>query len=330
MTAAAILAPLGPVLTAGEAGFFRAADPFGFILFARNVEAPEQVRALTASLREAVGREAPVLVDQEGGRVQRLRPPHWRDWLPPLEEGQGPNAERRVFLRYALIGAELRAVGIDTNCAPCADIAGPDTHPFLKNRCLGTDPAAVARLARAAAEGLLAGGCLPVMKHMPGHGAATVDSHLTPPSVDAVPEVLEAREFVPFRALADLPLGMTGHVIFPALDPHPATLSPVVIRLIREHMGFGGLLMTDDLSMEALAGTLSDRAAAAIAAGCDLALYCKGQLAESEAVVAAAGSMTPSAQARADAALARRPNGPSIDIAAAEAEFSALTRRGVA
>jgi beta-N-acetylhexosaminidase len=330
--AATILGCEGPRLTGAEAAFFREADPLGFILFARNVETPDQLRRLTGELRAAVGRDAPVLVDQEGGRVQRLRAPHWHEWLPPLDEvaGLAPAARARgLWLRYRLIAAELRAVGIDTCCAPTADIAGPETHPFLRNRCFGSDPATVVEAARAAAEGLLAGGVLPVMKHLPGHGRAVVDSHLHPPRVAADAVTLEATDFAAFRALADLPVAMTGHVVFDAIDPDlPATLSPAVIRVIRERIGFTGLLLTDDLSMEALSGTLATRAAAAIAAGCDVALHCNGRRAEMEAVAAAAGRLAPRAAARAEAALACRGPAGAIDTARLEAEFIALERVG--
>jgi len=326
--AAAILGCEGPSLTAGEAAFFRAADPLGFILFARNVETPDQLRRLTADLRAAVGRDAPVFVDQEGGRVQRLRAPYWREWRPPLDEVArlSPDARARaLWLRYRLIAGELRAVGIDADCAPSADLAGPDTHPFLRNRCLGTDPAGVAAAARAAAEGLLAGGVLPVIKHIPGHGRAVVDSHLHLPRTTAHAATLEATDFAPFRALADLPVAMTGHVVFDAVDPdRPATLSPSVIGMIRERIGFAGLLLTDDLSMEALSGTLAERAAGAIAAGCDVALHCNGRLAEMEAVVAAAGRLSPAAAARAEAALALRRAPDAIDSDRLAAEFEAL------
>lgn len=329
---AAILGCAGPVLTSAETTFFREADPFGFILFARNVETPDQLRRLTGALRATVGRDAPVLVDQEGGRVQRLRAPHWREWLPPLDEAASlaPGARGRgLWLRYRLIAAELRAVGIDACCAPTADIAGPDTHPFLKNRCFGTDPATVAGAARAAAEGLLAGGVLPVMKHLPGHGRAVVDSHLHLPRVTADAATLAATDFAAFRALADLPVAMTAHVVFDAFDAaHPATLSPAMIRVIREGIGFAGLLLTDDLSMEALSGTIGARAAAAIAAGCDVALHCNGNRAEMEAVVAAAGCLTADAAVRATAALARRGSAGTIDTTRLEAEFEALERAG--
>jgi beta-N-acetylhexosaminidase len=329
MTAGAfILGPPGPVLEPDDAAFFRDADPWGFILFDRNLETPDQIRRLTASLREAVGRDAPILIDQEGGRVQRLRPPLAREWLPPLEQvaRTGRHAARGMHLRYAIIAAELRALGIDTNCAPCADIAGDDTHPFLRNRCYGTDAGEVSAIARAVVAAQLAGGVLPVIKHMPGHGRGTKDSHKALPVVHASAETLRETDFAPFRSLADKPvMGMTAHVVYAALDPdRPATISPTMISLIRDEIGFEGLLMTDDLSMEALPGTIGARSAAAIASGCDVILHCNGDRAEMEAVVANAGRLLPGAEARAERALALRKDPGPIDIAGAEAELEAL------
>lgn len=331
-TGAVILGCEGAALSADEAAFFREADPFGFILFARNVETPDQLRRLTAGLRDAVGRDAPVLVDQEGGRVQRLRAPHWREWLPPLDEVArlAPAARARAIrLRYRIIAEELRAVGIDADCAPSADIAGPDTHPFLRNRCFGSDPATVTDAARACAEGLLAGGVLPVIKHMPGHGRAVVDSHLHLPRVEADAPALDETDFAPFRALRDLPVAMTAHIVFDAFDSgRPATASPTMIGVIRERIGFHGLLLTDDLSMEALAGTIGERAAASVAAGCDIALHCNGKRPEMEAVVVAAGRLSAAGAARAEAALARRIPPAPIDTRALQDEFEALARMG--
>lgn len=327
---ALVLGCAGPALGADEAAFFREADPWGFILFARNVETPGQLARLTAALREAVGREAPVLVDQEGGRVQRLGPPHWRRWRPPLDEvarlaGDPERQARAVWLRYRLIAAELRAAGIDTDCAPVADIAGEATHPFLRNRCFGTDPQTVARAARACAEGLLAGGVLPVVKHLPGHGRAVVDSHHELPRVAAPLGDLAGHDFAPFAALADLPVAMTAHVVFEAIDPaRPATLSPAAIGLIRERIGFRGLLLSDDLSMQALAGNVAGRARAALAAGCDIALHCNGERAEMAALAAAVPPLTGAAAARAAAALARRGGATAIDMRALADEFEAL------
>jgi beta-N-acetylhexosaminidase len=297
-------------LLAEERDFFRDADPFGFILFARNIETPEQVARLTSSLREAVGRDAPILVDQEGGRVQRLRAPHWQEWEPPLDTvlADPARAADRMRRRMAVIGAELRAVGIDANCAPLGDVAREGTHPFLRNRCYGTDPETVAKVARAVAEGLLRAGVLPVLKHLPGHGLSHLDTHLELPVVDLGLEALRAVDFAPFRALNDLPMAMTAHLVFSALDPdQPVTQSPVMIRLIREEIGFNGLLMTDDLNMQALAGTLAERTERSRAAGCDIALHCKGDLAEMQEVAAAAGQMGPRAFARAEAAVGARP-----------------------
>lgn len=323
---AVILGLSGTELTAGEAAFFRRADPWGFILFARNVDTPDQVRRLTASLRETVGRDAPILIDQEGGRVQRLRAPHWREWMAPLDEATatGPRAEQALALRYRLIAHELRAVGIDANCAPCLDLARPETHPFLRNRCLGSDPATVAAIGRAAANGMLAGGVLPILKHMPGHGRGIADSHHDLPGTDAPLAELLTTDFAPFAALADLPLAMSAHMHYRQIDSQPGTTSAAITALIRHRIGFHGLLMTDDIGMNALSGTPATRAAAAIAAGCDVVLHCNGTLAEMEAVVTVAGPLSPPAQSRAARALTfRRPPDP-VDIDALEADLRAL------
>jgi len=328
-----LLGCAGPDLTADEAAFFAEAQPLGFILFARNVEAPEQLRRLTDALRDAVGRDAPILIDQEGGRVQRLTPPHWRRYLPPLDQVQaaGPeHAARSMHLRARLIAEELRAVGLDVNCTPCADVARPETHPFLRNRCYGHDAGTVAQIARAVAEGSAEGGVLSVLKHIPGHGRAQVDSHLDLPRVTA-PRAELAEDFAPFRALADLPYAMTAHIVYDAIDPdRPATLSPEMIALIREEIGYGGLLMTDDISMQALKGSLSDLSTASLAAGCDAVLHCNGDLAEMQQVAAACGALSDPAQARAEAALAQRRAPEPVDIAALEAELEALVKGAVA
>ena len=313
----------GTSLTPDEAAFFRHADPWGFILFGRNVDNPDQLRRLTGDLRDAVGRDAVITVDQEGGRVQRLRGPHWMDWPAPLDQA-GAGA-RAMWLRYHLIGQELRAVGIDSNCAPTLDVAQADTHPFLRNRCFGTDPARVAELGRAAADGMLAAGVLPVVKHMPGHGRAIADSHHDLPTVAAAQADLDSLDFAPFRDLADLPMGMTAHIRFTDLDDAPATASRRMIGLIRDGIGFDGLLMTDDITMNALSGTQAERAAQSIAAGCDIVLHCNGSVADMEPVVQAAGAMTPDALRRAYAALARRHAPQDADIAALLAEWRALT-----
>ncbi|TNF59154.1 MAG: beta-N-acetylhexosaminidase [Rhodobacteraceae bacterium] len=323
---ATILDAEGLRLTAQERRFFRQADPFGFILFARNIDTPDQVRALVGDLREAVGREAPVTIDQEGGRVQRLRAPTWRDWPAPLEQmtRAGAGAERAMYLRYRLIAAELHDLGIDSNCAPMADIAFPETHAFLRNRCYGQTPGSVARLARAASDAMLAGGVLPVLKHIPGHGRATADSHFDLPHVGAPLEDLIAQDFAPFAALSDLPMAMTAHVVYSAIDDAPATLSRAVMDHVRGTIGFGGLVMTDDLRMKALSGDLATRVARALDAGCDVILHCNAPLDERRAVAEAAGRMTPAAQRRAEAALAMRRAPDDIDIAACEADLAAL------
>lgn len=325
-TGATIFGCAGPKLLPQERAFYREADPFGFILFARNIETPDQLRRLTADLRAAVGRDAPILVDQEGGRVQRLRAPHWRDWTPPLDTVDGAGsieaAERIMRARATVIATELADVGIDANCIPTLDVVRPETHPFLMNRCYGRDPDVVARIGRAVADGLLAGGVLPVMKHMPGHGLSHVDTHHDLPRVDAPLDDLQAIDFAPFKALADLPMAMTAHLVFAALDAErPATQSAVMIRIIREEIGFGGLLMSDDLNMQALAGTLADRTARTMAAGVDLALHCKGDMAEMIEVAGAAGEMGPAARARAEAAVAAR-RAATVDVTAALAELA--------
>ena len=325
MPNASILGPEGQVVTSWEREFFREIDPFGFIVFARNIDTPDQLRRLTSDLRDVVGRDAPILIDQEGGRVQRLRAPHWREWLPPLEQAaRASDPARSFYLRSRIMADELRSVGIDANCAPTCDIAGPDTHPFLRNRCLGTDPKTVIQNARATADGLLAGGVLPVMKPVPGHGRGSVDSHLDLPVADVAVEVAADWDFAPFKSLNDLPMGMTAHIIFSACGLMPATQNPDMIKLIRDAIGFDGLLMTDDISMEALSGSVADRTTASIAAGCDVVLHCNGDLAEMRCVTNAAGSLTDAAATRAAAALAQRKSPDDIDIAALSAELEAL------
>jgi beta-N-acetylhexosaminidase len=326
---ASVLGCSGLSLTPAERAFFAGAAPWGFILFGRNVADPDQLKRLTGELRDAVGRDAPILIDQEGGRVQRMWPPYWRQWQPPLDQmrraGSLEAAARVMFLRHRLIAAELLAVGIDVDCVPTADVARPETHPFLRNRCFGEDVASVVTGARAASEGLMAGGVLPVMKHLPGHGRARIDSHKDLPVVDASAEDLRQTDFAPFKALSDLPMAMTAHIRFTAFDgDRPATQSPTMIALIREEIGFDGLLLSDDLGMEALSGTVPERAAAARAAGCDIALHCNGDLADMEASVAAVGGLTGPAAARADHVLALPRTALPLDIDAAEQELNEL------
>lgn len=329
---ACILGCAGLSLSDGEARFFAEVAPVGFILFARNIETPDQIRRLTDALRAAVGWDAPVFIDQEGGRVQRLRGPVWREWLPPLEQvarvGAG-SAARSMYLRSYLIAREHLALGIDGNCAPCADIARPETHPFLRNRCYGEDAGTVVRIARAVAEGLADAGVVPVLKHIPGHGRGTLDSHHELPHVSAPRAVLEAEDFAAFKALNDLAWGMSAHLVFEAIDPSaPATLSPAMMGVIRDEIGFDGLLMTDDISMNALPGDVASRAARARAAGCDVVLHCNGDLPEMQSVARAAGALDDAALRRLDRALASRPAPVDVDEAAALAELSALLRQG--
>ncbi|MGJ8625316.1 MAG: beta-N-acetylhexosaminidase [Sulfitobacter sp.] len=323
---ATILDATGQRLTADEKAFFRDANPFGFILFARNIDNPDQVRALCDDLREAAGHDAIITIDQEGGRVQRMRAPHWREWLPPLDfvAIAGECAEEAMTLKYRIIADELRSVGIDSNCAPMVDVAGPATHEFLRNRCYGSDPSRVAAMGRAAANGMLAGGVLPVVKHMPGHGRATMDSHFDLPRVDAARSDLDVLDFAPFKALNDLPMGMTAHLVYDVIDPHPATLSPKVMRLIRNDIGFDNLIMTDDISMKALSGTPAENAKGALAAGCDVVLYCNAPLEDRRQVAEAAGEMSDAAQTRAIRALSMRKTPEDIDISALDAQLEAL------
>jgi beta-N-acetylhexosaminidase len=300
----------GLSLTADERAFLREARPWGLILFKRNIDSKAQVSEIVREALHELGADAPVLIDQEGGRVARLRGPAWREWPPALEECRRlPTREARARAmrrRYQAIADELRGVGIDVNCAPVLDLARSETHAVIRDRCYGDDPAEVAAIGRAVADGLLAGGVLPVNKHVPGHGRATLDSHLALPEVRAGRAELDA-DVAPFRALADLPMAMTAHVVYPALDPGaPATQSAAVVRLIREEIGFDGLLMTDDLSMRALRGGFAERASRALAAGCDVVLHCNGDASEMAEVASAVPELAGAAARRAEAALALR------------------------
>ena len=334
MTQAVIYGAAGLVLTKDEAAFFRDADPWGFILFARNIGDADQVRALTDDLREAVGRNAPVLIDQEGGRVARLRPPlvptrPAMDRFGELAKLDPAAAEEAAFLGARLIAEDCRTLGIDVDCAPVLDVRGPDTHDAIGDRALARDPQTVMRLGRAVADGLMAGGCLPVVKHAPGQGRAMADSHLELPRVAAPLVELEQVDFPPFRALADLPLAMTTHIVFEALDPdRPCTQSPIVIgETIRGRLGFDGLLMTDDLSMKALGDDYATRTAKCLDAGCDVVLHCNGEMDEMLAVARGARPLDADGQRRADAALALRPPAPDLsEKAAREERFTSLLR----
>jgi beta-N-acetylhexosaminidase len=327
-----ILGCAGPALDDWERGFFRDADPAGFILFARNCETPDQVRALTAALRDTVGRaDAPVLIDQEGGRVARLRPPHWREAPPARRFGEllsrsEAAAVAATRLNATLIALELSDLGVTVDCAPMLDVPAAGSHDIVGDRAFSADPAAVALLGRAMADGLIDGGVLPVVKHVPGHGRARADSHVGLPVVDAGRDALEAVDFAPFRALADLPCAMTAHVLYTALDPdRPATTSPdIIAEVIRGWIGFDGLLVSDDLSMNALDGSLRDRAVAALAAGCDIALHCNGDRAEMAAVVEGAGAPSEASRARLTRAVAALRPAAALDRPAAEARLAEL------
>ncbi|WP_460452044.1 beta-N-acetylhexosaminidase [Alsobacter sp. SYSU BS001988] len=303
----------GPALTPEEFGFFREANPWGLILFRRNVESPEQLIRLTSDFRDAVGRaDAPVLIDQEGGRVQRMGPPQWRAYPAARRLGElavNDPLVRRELTRLAarLIADDLLKVGVTVDCLPVLDVPVPGAHGIIGDRAYAQDPETIAVLGRAAADGLLAGGVLPVVKHMPGHGRARADSHEALPTVAASRAELEERDFAPFQILADMPMAMTAHVVFEAIDPeNPATTSEIVFRdVIRGAIGFDGLVMSDDISMKALSGSLAERTFAALRAGCDMALYCHGVLAEMEEVATAAVELAGDARRRAEAALTR-------------------------
>jgi beta-N-acetylhexosaminidase len=321
----------GLTIAASERAFVREARPWGLILFKRNVSTPKQVYELIVSFRDAIGWEAPVLVDQEGGRVQRLGPPHWPVYPPGARYGAIYDRERKSGLTAArlgghLIAADLKGLGIDVDCLPLADVPVSGANAVIGDRAYGVDAGKVAAVARAIAGGLLAGGVLPVLKHMPGHGRATADSHHRLPVVDTDRATLEKTDFAAFRALADLPLGMTAHVVFSAIDPDaPATTSVTMVQqVIRGFIGFQGLLMSDDISMNALSGSIGERSRAAFAAGCEVVLHCNGKLDEMSAVAVEAPMLAGIAAKRAEAALARRTAGEDFDIEAARKIFTQM------
>ena len=297
-------------LDAQERALIALHQPWGLILFKRNIDSPEQVAALTASFREIVGREdALVLIDQEGGRVQRMGPPHWPAYPAAARFGEmaGDHAERfdAAILNARIMAADLAAVGINVNCTPVLDVPAPGSHNIVGDRAYGTDPRVVAGFGLAVCEGMLRQGVLPVIKHIPGHGRAKADSHLELPRVSASRKELEETDFNPFKLLFDTPLAMTAHVVYEAIDPdRPATTSPLVVeKIIRGYIGFRGLLMSDDLSMKALSGDFGDRARAVFAAGVDIALHCNGDWAETEPVAMAAPVLKGKSLKRAQRAL---------------------------
>jgi beta-N-acetylhexosaminidase len=326
----------GTALSAEERLFLREAEPWGLILFQRNVVEPDQLRALIQAFRDAVGRaDAPVLIDQEGGRVQRLGPPHWPRYPAGADYGKLWEDDRAGALEAArlagrLIASDLLPLGIDVDCIPLADVPAADADPVIGDRAYGASAEKVSAIAAALADGLMSAGVLPVLKHLPGHGRATADSHDSLPTVMADRATLDAVDFAAFRPLAGLPLGMTAHVVFSAFDPlAPATTSLTMVQeVIRESIGFGGALMSDDISMGALSGSIEERAAAALAAGCDLILHCNGRMDEMRAVAATVPPLSGGAKARAAAALAARPAAPrALDLPQARSRFAALLER---
>lgn len=286
----------GLALTDEEKEFFSRVNPLGFILFSRNIATPEQLRTLVQSLRETVEREdAPVLIDQEGGRVSRLKPSYWSKYPPARTFGDAykTNAKNGIQAAYEtarLIGHDLRELGINVDCAPVLDVPVEGSiDTILGDRTFSLDPQLNGPLGKIVCDGLLAEGVLPVVKHMPGHGRAVVDSHFELPEVSADLETLKQTDFVPFKYLADAPWGMTAHVMYTAIDAHkPASLSNKVIQdIIRDEIGFKGFLICDDLSMKALSGALSDLAAEALSVGCDAVLHCNGNMDEMELIASA-------------------------------------------
>jgi beta-N-acetylhexosaminidase len=332
MTSACIFGCAGQTLSDAERDFFRDARPWGFILFKRNIDSPDQVRRLTDALRETVGRaDAPILIDQEGGRVQRMGPPHWPVYPAGRAYGKvagGLHAQREMArLGARLMAHDLAAVGINVDCVPVLDVPAADGHEIIGDRAYAADAGAIAVLGRAAAEGLIAGGVLPVIKHIPGHGRAKADSHHELPVVTASRAELDAVDFAPFKALSDMPMAMSAHVVYAAIDPdRPATLSKTAIdEVIRGAIGFDGLLMTDDLSMKALGGSFAARARDALDAGCDMILHCNGDMDEMTAVARGSHALGGKAKTRAEAALARLARTPEpFDVDEARRRFEAV------
>jgi beta-N-acetylhexosaminidase len=328
----------GPELSATEREFIRLERPWGFILFKRNIQTPDQVVRLVRELREALDNpEAPVLIDQEGGRVQRLGPPHWPVYPPGAVFGVLYDIDPALGLAAArlsarLIAADLLELGVTVDCLPLADVPVAGADAVIGNRAYGTEPAKVAAIARAVTEGLEQGGVLPVLKHIPGHGRATADTHFRLPEVDTSKAELERTDFAAFQPLADLPMAMTAHVVFSALDPaQPATTSATIIQqVIRGVIGFQGLLMSDDVSMNALAGSIAERTRAIVAAGCDMVLHCNGDLGEMREVARETPELSGTALERASRALASRRAPQAFDRVAARAELDALIDRAKA
>lgn len=327
---AVIFGVSGTRLSDEERRFFTEANPYGYILFKRNCDTPAQVSALVADLKKIAGREnLPILIDQEGGRVARLKPPHWPAFPPAkvfadLAADDVEKAKRATYLNARLIAAELDALGITVNCAPLADLPVEGAHDIIGDRAFGHNAAQVIALAGAMAKGLADGGIVPILKHIPGHGRAFADSHEELPVVDVPLEILRQTDFVPFKKLAHLPMAMTAHVLYTAIDDkHMATVSKKAIDLIRGEIGFDGLLMSDDLSMKAMHGDYTERAKDTLAAGCDVVLHCNGKMDEMQAVLRGVEELSGKALERAEKAMQRHKPVP-LNIEEARAECLAL------
>lgn len=330
--AAVVFGCSGLELSKDERELFRQTDPVGFILFARNISTPNQVRDLTSALRQAVGRkDVLVMIDQEGGRVQRLRPPHWPEYPPmrPFGEravGDIEEAAACIKLNCRLIADDLTSLGIDVNCAPVLDLPAPDGHEIIGDRAFSDDPSVIARLGQAVCDGLMAGGVMPVIKHIPGHGRATADSHVKLPHVDTPLQILEHTDFEPFRALCHAPAGMTAHVVYTAIDAeNPGSASPDVIEsIIRKYIGFNGLLFSDDVCMKALAGPVDVRVTSVLQAGCDVALHCNGDIDEMKTISANCPGLREDSRDRLISAKSARNDSASIDREAIKCRISAF------
>lgn len=331
-SSAVIFGFLGLALSADEIEFFKRVQPWGYILFARNIESAAQIRALTASLRAISGRKnVPIFIDQEGGRVQRIKPPLAPAYptgrqigeLFKMNPGKGLRA---AWLMSRLHAFDLKAYGINADCLPVLDVPVEGAHDVIGDRAYSHDPIEVAEIGAAAAAGLVAGGMLPVIKHIPGHGRGAADSHLDLPIVDTSHEELSQTDFVPFKVLADLPLAMTAHITYSKIDPKaPATLSKKIIKkVIRKEIGFDGLLMSDDVSMKALSGDFASRTDAILRAGCDIVLHCNGDMAEMVAIATTAGALKGKSLKRAKSALKWLEKGKEANEGALRDEFSAL------
>ncbi len=324
----------GTSLSKEEIALFKSVNPYGYILFTRNTESPQQVKRLTSDLKSLTGKDhLPILIDQEGGRVARLKPPHWRKYPAAMEfasiaRNDREKAAQAVYLNARMIAQELYEHGLTVNCAPLADLPVQGAHDVIGDRAFGYEAQQVIELARAQASGLIDGGIVPVLKHIPGHGRACADSHLELPVVEASLDELRKTDFVPFKALADLPMAMTAHVLYTAIDKeHMATVSPVAIKLIREEIGFDGLLMSDDLSMKAMKGSFAERTRDALAAGCDVVLHCNGDMKEMQGVAEGVSQLSGKSLERAKSAMIKVGQPKNFDIREAQAVIdSVLTK----